>query len=82
MQELAQGVDKILVVESNIDELPLELANQTGVELTGLDEGLEKADIVVLLVDHQAFREIPTEARTDQPSSIPGAFGSELGNDI
>ena len=67
VQRLAcEGVGKILVVEPHIDELPLELANQTGVELTGPDEGLEKADIVVLLVDHQAFREIPPEARTDK----------------
>ncbi len=59
-------VGKILVVEPHIEKLPPELANQTSVELTGLDEGLEKADIVVLLVDHQAFKEIPPEARTNK----------------
>ncbi|GAG72103.1 unnamed protein product, partial [marine sediment metagenome] len=53
---------RILVVEPHIDKLPLELANQTGVELTGLEEGLEKADILVLLVDHQAFKEIDWSA--------------------
>ena len=67
VQRLArEGVGKILVVEPHIEKLPPELANQTGVKLTGLDEGLEKADMVVLLVDHQAFRDIPPEARTDK----------------
>ena len=67
VQRLArEGVGKILVVEPHIEKLPSELANQTGVELTGLDEGLEKADMVVLLVDHQVFRDIPPESRTDK----------------
>ncbi len=67
VQRLArEGVGKILVVEPHIDEFPLELADQTGVELTGLDEGLEKGDVIVVLVDHQAFRDIPPEARTDK----------------
>ncbi len=67
VEQLArEGVGKILVVEPHIEKLPSELANQTGVELTGLDEGLGKADMVGLLVDHQAFRNIPPEARTDK----------------
>jgi len=61
-----EEVGKILVVEPHIDELPLELANQTGIELTGLNEGLEKGDVIVVLVDHQAFKDIPPEARTDK----------------
>ncbi len=71
-----ENVGKILVVEPHIDELTLELTNQTGIELTGLDEGLEKADMVVLLVDHQAFGDIPPEARTDQSRHrYPGHLG-------
>ncbi len=62
VRELAKDAGRILVVEPHIVELPLELANQTGVELTGLDEGLKKADIVVLLVDHQAFKRIDWSA--------------------
>ena len=63
VQRLArEGVGKILVVEPHINELPLELADQTGIELIELDEGLEKADIVVLLVDHQAFKRIDWSA--------------------
>ena len=49
-----EDVGEILVVEPHINELPL--------ELTGLEEGLKKADILVVLVDHQAFRGIPQEA--------------------
>ncbi len=63
---LAGDGGKILVVEPHIEKLPPELANKTGVELTGLDEGLERADMVVLLVDHQAFRDILPEARADK----------------
>ncbi len=59
VQRLARkGVGKIFVIEPHIEKLPPELASQTGVELTGLDEGLGKADILVVLVDHQAFKRI------------------------
>lgn len=58
VRELAKDAGTILVVEPNIEKLPLELANQTGIELTELEEGLEKADIVVLLVDHKAFMRV------------------------
>ncbi len=74
-QRLARkGVGKILAVESHIDKLPLELANQTGIELTELDEGLKKGDVIVVLVDHQAFREIPPEARTDAVIDTRGMY--------
>ena len=62
VQALAGDKGKILVVEPHIDKLPLELANQTGIELIELDEGLKKADILVVLVDHKAFKAIPPEA--------------------
>ncbi|GAH77129.1 unnamed protein product, partial [marine sediment metagenome] len=62
VQELARDGGKILVVEPHIDKLPLELANQTGIELIELDEGLKKADIVVVLVDHKVFRDVTPEA--------------------
>ncbi len=67
VQRLArEGVGKILVVEPHIEKLPPKLANQAGIELTELDEGLEKADMVVLLVDHKTFRETPLEALIDK----------------
>jgi len=62
VRELARDGGKILVVEPHIDKLPLELNNLAGVELAGLNESLEKADILVVLVDHKVFEEIPPEA--------------------
>ncbi|MGP9681650.1 UDP-N-acetyl-D-mannosamine dehydrogenase [Brachybacterium sp. AOP3-A1-3] len=48
----------VLVVEPNVDELPKELAEQGNVELAELDSALEQADIVLLLVDHDPFKQI------------------------
>lgn len=45
----------ILVVEPHVRELPKELANRRNVELVPLSAAA-KADIVVLLVDHSAFK--------------------------
>ncbi|MGP5086283.1 UDP-N-acetyl-D-mannosamine dehydrogenase [Brachybacterium tyrofermentans] len=48
----------VLVVEPNVDELPKELAEQDNVELAELGSALERADIVLLMVDHEPFKEI------------------------
>ncbi|MDO5493397.1 MAG: UDP-N-acetyl-D-mannosamine dehydrogenase [Nesterenkonia sp.] len=58
--ELAQRLSdgKLLVVEPNIDELPPDLAVRTNVELSSLSDGLERADIVLLLVDHAPFNHV------------------------
>jgi len=45
----------ILVVEPHVRELPKELANRRNVELVPLSAAA-KADVVVLLVDHSAFK--------------------------
>jgi UDP-N-acetyl-D-mannosaminuronic acid dehydrogenase len=47
--------DRILVVEPFTEELPAALVG-TGAELVTLDGGLRQAEIVVVLVDHTAFR--------------------------
>ncbi|GAB2474972.1 UDP-N-acetyl-D-mannosamine dehydrogenase [Luteococcus sediminum] len=59
VQTLARELDQatVLAVEPNVDELPKNLAGR-GVTLTSLDEALEQADIVVLLVDHAPFRSL------------------------
>ena len=49
--------DRILVVEPFTNELPKALAG-TGAELVTLDAGLRQAEIVVVLVDHTAFRHL------------------------
>lgn len=49
---------QILVVEPYIKQLPDALSSRGNVQLLGLNEAMDKADIVVLLVDHDDFRVI------------------------
>lgn len=53
-----QAIGKILVVEPHIKSLPPSLDIISNIELVDLYWAIEKADIVVLLVDHRAFKEI------------------------
>jgi UDP-N-acetyl-D-mannosaminuronic acid dehydrogenase len=46
----------VLVVEPNVDTLPRELQARDNVELTTLDSAVDRADIVLLLVDHDPFK--------------------------
>lgn len=60
--EIAQGLsrthgDRILVVEPFTDELPEAFAG-TGAQLVTLDAGFRQAEIVVVLVDHTAFKHL------------------------
>ncbi len=60
---LAQSLDtnkkaKILAVEPNIKVLPPELQHIHNLTLTSLEEALTEANIIVLLVDHELFKEI------------------------
>jgi UDP-N-acetyl-D-mannosaminuronic acid dehydrogenase len=54
---------EILAVEPHVDALPKKLA---GVTLVDADEAIQRADIVVLLVDHDAFREIDRDRLLDK----------------
>ena len=47
----------VLVVEPNIQELPPELAARENVELAELDDAVERADIVLVMVDHAPFKD-------------------------
>jgi UDP-N-acetyl-D-mannosaminuronic acid dehydrogenase len=51
----------ILAVEPNVKELPKVLSNRKNVELSTLDNALENADIVVILVKHKEFMELKKE---------------------
>ena len=46
----------VLVVEPNIEALPREFDGHADVELSDLDSAVERADIVLLLVDHDPFK--------------------------
>lgn len=48
----------VLVAEPHIDHLPEPLADLTNTELVSADHAIARADIVVMLVDHNAFRGI------------------------
>lgn len=50
------------VVEPHVRALPAELAGLDGVQLVDLPTALGRADVVVLLVDHDEFRDVPAEA--------------------
>lgn len=47
--------NEFFIVEPNISELPLSLRESNNVTLKGLEKALEKAEIIVLLVDHKEF---------------------------
>lgn len=53
----ARHAGKVIVVEPNISALPQVLEN---VELCTIEEAFNDADIFVLLVDHRAFKAIPS----------------------
>ncbi len=47
----------VLAVEPNIEELPPALAD-AGIELASVEDAIARADIVLLLVDHQEFKSL------------------------
>lgn len=55
----AKKTGRILIVEPNINELPTSLKNIA--ELCTIEEALANADIVVGLVDHDSFKQIPAK---------------------
>jgi UDP-N-acetyl-D-mannosaminuronic acid dehydrogenase len=58
VQALAnRGAGRVVVVEPHIGELPADL-KQAGVELVDLEFVTASADVLLLLVDHDAFRRI------------------------
>jgi UDP-N-acetyl-D-mannosaminuronic acid dehydrogenase len=50
-------VGKVIVVEPNIASLPAALPN---VELCSIEEAFERADVLLLLVDHKPFKSVPS----------------------
>lgn len=54
----ASQVGKIIAVEPNIEEIPVNLI-ELGVVAQPLYSALENADVIVILVDHKEFKAIP-----------------------
>lgn len=49
------NLGEVVAVEPNIEDLPSNLVERK-VELTSLDEALERANVIAVLVDHQEFK--------------------------
>ncbi|GAB3845782.1 UDP-N-acetyl-D-mannosamine dehydrogenase [Nesterenkonia populi] len=60
LAHLAVGTE-ILAVEPHIEQLPASLDGRQNVRLASVEEGIAEADIVVLLVDHDVFKAVPSD---------------------
>lgn len=56
-----QKIGQILAVEPHIDQLPSSLADFANIELVSAEESIQRANIVVMLVSHKPFYNIPPE---------------------
>lgn len=63
-KDLAEHVDHatVLAVEPNVSELPKSLRGMANVEFAEYADAIERADVVLLLVDHDEFKTIPATA--------------------
>ena len=63
-KDLAEHVSHatVLAVEPNVSELPRGLKGLSNVEFAGYKEAIERADVVLLLVDHDEFKALPATA--------------------
>ena len=61
-----EGQGKLLVVEPNIEEPPKSLLEAGVEQLAGLDEALEQANIILLLVAHKQFSDIDRHKLQDK----------------
>jgi UDP-N-acetyl-D-mannosaminuronic acid dehydrogenase len=66
VKRLAEAkVGELLVVEPHVSKLPAELAG-LGLELHDFDRALERANLVLLLVDHMSFMQVDRDALKDK----------------
>lgn len=60
-----QNIGDLLVVEPHVSRLPPELAD-LGLELHDFDQALERANLVLLLVDHMSFMQVDRDVLKDK----------------
>ena len=66
VRKLAEAkLGELLVVEPHIGRLPPELSG-LGLELHDFDAALERANLVLLLVDHQGFLQVDRDVLKDK----------------
>lgn len=51
----SERVGELLVVEPHVEQLPPELVALPGISLVSVDQALQRADVVAMLVNHRAF---------------------------
>lgn len=56
------GHGTVIAVEPNVSALPKKLEGISNLEFAEYEEAIEKADVVVLLVDHDEFKSVPATA--------------------
>ena len=63
-KDLAEALPeaKILAVEPNVSQLPKALAGLANVELAEHGQAIERADVLLVLVDHDEFKAVPATA--------------------
>ena len=66
VQELISANYDLLVVEPFLNELPPALKSNNNVRFCNVADALQQADIILGLVDHTEFREIPREKLKDK----------------
>ncbi|WP_131106004.1 UDP-N-acetyl-D-mannosamine dehydrogenase [Ornithinimicrobium sufpigmenti] len=68
-RDLAQRLPgaTVLAVEPNVEELPARLADFENVQLVGLTEALDRADVVAMLVDHREFKDFQGASELSAP---------------
>ncbi len=66
-QLVKKNMGEILIVEPNLQQLPVTLATENArAKLVSLEHCLQHADIIVLLVDHHQFTSIKTQVLPDK----------------
>ncbi|WP_445766369.1 UDP-N-acetyl-D-mannosamine dehydrogenase [Rheinheimera sp.] len=75
MSLIRDNVGEILLVEPNIKQLPAKYAEHAG-RLTPLPQALERANVLVVLVDHKQFKTLhPADVATKVVIDTRGIFG-------
>ncbi|WP_416405332.1 UDP-N-acetyl-D-mannosamine dehydrogenase [Arthrobacter sp. LFS091] len=70
----------IVVVEPHVSELPSKLADIDNVTLVDLEHAVEQADVVLLLVDHDVFKDLsPSDLGHDRVIDTRGMWSALAG---
>ena len=67
VQKLSKmSIGQLLVSEPNVKSLPTKLAGFKNIEFMNYTEAIDKADIVLILVDHKEIKSLPKDVLKDK----------------